>query len=194
MNWAFQILCFLRIAYWIRNYKILSGLTLTVNGCFTFDACIGAVVALIVAPIFMGMLLSNVMGEELKEIFNFYNQISKALAFRCYGKSNLLQVHSNELTVVIFVTAVGLCSLIIPAVAVMDVILFRSSPVFLLHGLAEVSETTGAMTFDLKSPALWILGITDWFFIVAIYYTILVMASLGFEAILQTTLALRTLR
>ena len=173
---------------------LVCGVTLATQAGFTIDACLGTLATLTQSLAFISLLILHVQAREVTEMFNFSCQISKNLAKKFHGSRwDLLEVHTNEVLIVAFSTAVVLAFVVVPTSALYIVMWGRFSPFCLVHELAMETET-GYSKFDLTNPLLLILGLVDWAFIMKTYFLLLLLSCLGFEAMVQTTLALRTLR
>ena len=110
-----------------------------------------------------------------------------------YGKSNLLQAHSRDPWLVTVSGFFMISTLLTPVAVTVDVVSGRFSPLFLNHQLADVSEK-GELGLDATNPTVWALGFMDWILVNAGVFYVFCTLAFAFETMIQTSLALRTLR
>ena len=81
----------------------------------------------------------------------------------------------------------------IPFASLFDVICGRHSPVLLVSELAEIGDD-GSVSYDMSRPLLWIYGFIDWLMFLTFLYVLMFGITAGYEAMLQSIFALRSIR
>ena len=166
------------------------------DGSFTYDAWILAAFGLILGMVIMITIVFYLKENDVKEMFNFQNQISKDLAQAIYGENskNLLHVRPIPLRIRTISFASLVCTFLIPWVCIIGTLHVRSSPLSLYGARIAKSGAAVEEKFPWKHPIFWLLTFLDALAVMFAFCQILSIEVLFGECIDQMIVAFRLLR
>ena len=167
---------------------------LTKDGCFTLDAFLETGGVLTGVMGLMIILVYYIHEQEIKEMFNFHNQISTGLVSTCYDPNgSLLDVRPFSPRLLIVSIFLRVSVFLLPVYTMVEVLCLRTSPLTLIGQMSVQSTAKGESTFG--DSALWLVGfVVDWGLLLIFFSSFPTFVSLYFETAEQMTIAFKVLR